>query len=163
MTTDPLSDDGLDLVGLDLDGRYRIERYVGAGTMGSVYEATQLAVGRRVAIKILNQALKTNNEVRERFRVEAQAIAALNHPNCITLFDFGYSDRLGALYMVIEYLDGTTLEDRLAADVPAPRLAGAHVQVDQIVRGTDSAAGRLQKYRHRIFRYCTRHLRYQRE
>lgn len=81
--------------------------------MGAVYEATQLSVGRRVAIKVLNSALKTNSEVRERFRLEAQAIASLNHPNCITLFDFGYSDRLSALFMVVEYLEGVSLEHYL--------------------------------------------------
>ncbi len=103
-----------DVVGIQIDGRYRIDRFLGAGTMGAVYEARQLAVGRRVAVKVLNSALKTHAEVRERFRLEAQAIAALNHPNCITLYDFGYSERLGALYMVVEYLEGDTLEQRIA-------------------------------------------------
>src|SRR5690606_28068890 len=117
VTIHPEDGDELDLVGTELDGRYRIERFIGAGTMGAVYQATQLAVGRRVAIKVLNKTLKTSSEVRGRFRVEAQAIAALNHPNCITLFDFGYNDRLGALYMVVEFLEGDTLEQHLAVGV----------------------------------------------
>lgn len=117
MTSETPTDDPI--LGTKIDGRYRVERFIGAGTMGAVYEATQLAVGRRVAVKVLNSALKTHDEVRERFHLEAQAIAALNHPNCITLFDFGYSDRLGALYMVIEYLEGRTLQDLIFEGIDA--------------------------------------------
>ena len=133
MTIDSSREDELDLVGTELDGRYRIEKFVGAGTMGSVYKATQLAVGRRVAIKILNQGLKTHHEVRERFRVEAQAIALLSHPNCITLYDFGYSDRLAALYMVVEFLDGHTLEEKLAADIPADEALSIGFQIADVL------------------------------
>ena len=133
MTIDSFREDELDLVGTELDGRYRIDKFLGAGTMGSVYKATQLAVGRNVAIKILNQTFKTHHEVRERFRVEAQAIASLNHPNCITLFDFGYSDRLGALYMVVEYLAGHTLEERLSMDVPADEALSIGFQIADVL------------------------------
>lgn len=103
--------DELGVLGREIDGRYRLDRFVGAGTMGAVYEGTQLAVGRRVAIKLLNAALQTHQEVRDRFRVEAQAIATLSHPNCVTLYDFGYAEDLSALYMAVEFLDGHSLQE----------------------------------------------------
>ncbi len=81
--------------------------------MGAVYQGTQIAVGRRVAIKLLNAALKSQQEVRDRFKVEAQAIATLSHPNCVTLYDFGYSEELASLYMAVEYLDGPTLDEMI--------------------------------------------------
>ncbi len=101
-------------MGKDLEGRYRIEYLLGSGAMGSVYCGTQLSVGRKVAVKVLNRALKSDREVRDRFRTEAQAVAALNHPNSVTLHDFGFSDELDAHFMVIEFIDGHSLADLIS-------------------------------------------------
>lgn len=115
--------DELGVIGKSVGGRYNLTRFIGAGTMGAVYEATQDAVDRRVAVKLLNASLQTRKEVQERFRVEAQAVAALNHPNSVTLFDFGFSDEINAHYMAMEYLDGATLDVLIAAHEVNPTLA----------------------------------------
>lgn len=92
-----------------LDGRYRIVKKIGVGTSGTVYEGVQLSVDRRVAIKILKPTHYPDENYRERFTREAKAIARLSHTNCISLHDFAYSEELGSLYMVMEYVDGVEL------------------------------------------------------
>lgn len=96
-----------------IEGKYRLEKELGAGGMGSVWLATQLMVDRPVAVKLLHPAFIDQDELQARFEVEAKAIGRLNHPNVITLYDFGYSDDLSAFYTVIEYIDGESLDKRL--------------------------------------------------
>lgn len=107
--------DELGVIGKSVGGRYNLTKFLGAGTMGAVYEATQDAVDRRVAIKLLSATVQSSKEVQDRFRLEAHAIAALNHPNSVTLYDFGFSDEINAHYMVMELLDGVTLDVLLAS------------------------------------------------
>lgn len=111
-----------DGVGSILDGRYRLDEVIGTGTMGTVYRATQLTVRRPVAIKVLNASLKHHPKLQQRFEVEARAIARLNHPNVLTLFDFAYSMDKDLLYMVVEFIEGETLSKLIARGV-TPGLA----------------------------------------
>jgi serine/threonine protein kinase len=98
-------------------GRYEIIRLLGRGGMGEVYLASDSALGRRVAIKILPTALQSDAKMRGRFMNEARAVAALNHPNVITIHDLATTDAHdagfppGALYLVLEYLEGEGLDE----------------------------------------------------
>ncbi len=92
-------------------GPYEILELLGAGGMGEVYRARDTRLERSVAIKILPAHLSDQPAAKERFEREAKAISALNHPNICHLYDVGSQD--GAGYLVMEYLDGDTLADRL--------------------------------------------------
>src|SRR5260370_1049325 len=93
-------------------GPYEIQSPLGAGGMGEVYRALDTRLDRTVAIKILPDHLSSNPEAKQRFDREARAISSLNHPNICTLHDVGHQD--GTDYLVMEYLEGETLADRLA-------------------------------------------------
>jgi len=90
---------------------YEIVRLLGAGGMGEVYQATDTRLGRTVAIKVLPAHVAGDPVFRQRFEREAQALAALHDPHISTVFDIGRQD--GIDFVVMEYLDGQTLADRL--------------------------------------------------
>ncbi|MFN0206056.1 MAG: protein kinase domain-containing protein [Planctomycetota bacterium] len=90
---------------------YRIVRELGRGGMGIVYEAEEVASGRRVALKVLNTDLRTSEEARARFEREARLAASISHPNCV--FVFGFIEIDGSLAISMELVGGETLEDRL--------------------------------------------------
>src|SRR5215469_3669178 len=92
-------------------GPYEILKSLGAGGMGEVYRARDARLERTVAIKILPEHLSSNAELRARFEREARAASALNHPHICHLYDIGSQD--GIAYLVMEYLDGESLADRL--------------------------------------------------
>jgi Tol biopolymer transport system component len=92
-------------------GAYEIVAPLGAGGMGEVYRARDTRLERIVALKILPTLLASDQQLRERFNREARAISSLNHPNICALFDVGQHD--GIDYLVLEYLEGETLADRL--------------------------------------------------
>jgi serine/threonine protein kinase len=92
-------------------GPYQILSAIGAGGMGEVYKARDTRLDRTVAIKVLSAHLADRADLRERFDREAKTIAGLNHPHICTLFDIGHQD--GTDYLVMEYLEGETLADRL--------------------------------------------------
>ncbi|HEV8134759.1 MAG TPA: protein kinase [Pyrinomonadaceae bacterium] len=91
-----------------IDGRYRLERLVGRGGMGAVYEATDLRLNRRVAVKILSGKMFGNREALRRFEREAQTSARLSHRNIISVYDYGVLAAEGA-YLVMELISGETL------------------------------------------------------
>src|SRR5712692_10525506 len=92
-------------------GPYEIVSALGAGGMGEVYRARDTRLDRTVAIKILPSHLSSNPEAKQRFEREARAISSLSHPNICHLYDVGAQDGLD--YIVMEYLEGETLADRL--------------------------------------------------
>ena len=94
-------------------GRYRLDGLLGRGGMSEVWQATDLELGRRVALKLLAPNADT-----ARFEREARAVAALAHPNVTHLYDYGEAD--GRPFMVLEFLPGGTLEDRLRDRAPLP-------------------------------------------
>jgi Tol biopolymer transport system component len=93
-------------------GPYRIERPLGAGGMGQVYRARDTRLNRTVAIKVVAHSLADDPQFRTRFEREAHAIASLTHPNICTVHDVGQQD--GVDFLVLEYLEGETLDARLA-------------------------------------------------
>jgi Tol biopolymer transport system component/tRNA A-37 threonylcarbamoyl transferase component Bud32 len=92
-------------------GPYEIVSALAVGGMGEVYKARDTRLNRSVAIKILPEALATDPQFRERFDREARAISQLDHPHICALYDVGQQD--GTAYLVMQYLDGQTLADRL--------------------------------------------------
>ena len=92
-------------------GPYEVLSAIGAGGMGEVYKARDARLNRTVAIKVLPTHLADRSELRERFEREAKTIASLNHPHICTLYDTGQQD--GIDYLVMEYLEGETLAQRL--------------------------------------------------
>jgi serine/threonine protein kinase len=92
-------------------GPYEIQAQLGAGGMGEVYRAKDTRLDRTVAIKVLISHLSSSPELKQRMEREARAISALNHPNICHLYDIGASD--GTDYLVMEFLEGETLADRL--------------------------------------------------
>ena len=92
-------------------GPYEIQSPLGAGGMGEVYRARDTRLERIVAVKILPSHLSEDPEAKQRFDREARTISSLNHPNICTLHDVGHQD--GIDYLVMEYLEGQTLADRL--------------------------------------------------
>src|SRR5439155_16099157 len=103
-------------------GPYEIVSPLGAGGMGEVYRARDTRLDRTVAIKILPEALAVDPQFRERFDREARAISHLTHPHICTLFDVGRHD--GVDFLVLEFLDGESLEARLERTSPATGGAG---------------------------------------
>ncbi len=92
-------------------GHFEIAGPIGAGGMGEVYKAKDTRLDRTVAIKVLPEHLSKDPERRERFEREARAVSSLNHPNICTLYDVGHHDEID--FMVMEYIEGETLTDRL--------------------------------------------------
>src|SRR5271167_441122 len=93
-------------------GSFEILGAVGAGGQGEVYKARDTRLDRNVAIKVLPSHLSSRPELRERFEREARTVSSLNHPHICTLHDIGVQD--GIHFLVMEYLEGETLADRLA-------------------------------------------------
>jgi serine/threonine protein kinase len=109
-------------LGQVLDAKYRLERLLGRGGMGSVYLATHLGTERYVALKLITPQFMRNEEFVARFKREARAAGRLRHPNVVDVTDFGFSDAGGepVAYLVMEYLDGCTLGDVLAEENQLP-------------------------------------------
>jgi hypothetical protein len=102
---------------------YRIVREIGRGGMGVVYEAEQEALGRRVAIKVLPAHLLTNEQMRERFRREAQAAARLHHTNIVPVFGVGECD--GQCFYVMQLINGRGLDQLLRDQIALPASTAA--------------------------------------
>ena len=109
-------------------GPYEIAVLLGAGGMGEVYSARDTRLDRIVAIKILPPHRSDQADARERFEREARAIASLNHPHICQLYDVGIQDTID--YLVLEYLEGETLADRLSrGPLPQPELLRCAIEV----------------------------------
>jgi|KBSSwiStaDraftv2_1062776.scaffolds.fasta_scaffold63927_1 serine/threonine protein kinase len=94
-------------------GRYKIQALLGAGGMGEVYRALDDRLGREVAVKVLPSAFATDKERLTRFEREARILASLNHPNIAAIYELAETE--GAPALILELIEGDTLEDRLAA------------------------------------------------
>jgi serine/threonine-protein kinase len=106
------------LIDRTFDSRYVIRRKLGSGGMADVYLAEDQELGRRVALKLLNERHAADDQFVERFRREAQSAAGLNHPNIVSIFDRGRAE--GTYYIAMEYLDGRTLKELLVRNGPTP-------------------------------------------
>ena len=92
-------------------GPYQVTAKIGEGGMGEVYKARDTRLDRTVAIKVLPEAFTADPDLKQRFEREAKTISSLNHPHICTLSDIGSQD--GMDFLVMEYLDGETLAQRL--------------------------------------------------
>jgi len=98
-------------IGHELGGRYVLEEMIGQGGMSAVYRAKDPNLRRVVAVKLIHSHLSNNPDFVRRFEEEAAAVAQLNHPNIIKVYDFNQED--GVYYMVLEFVPGETLQSRL--------------------------------------------------
>jgi serine/threonine-protein kinase len=107
-----LEGDPASIVNTVLDGQYQMEALLGKGGMGAVYRARHILLGDRVAIKVLPPEVRTNAEWLRRFRREGQAARRFRHPNAVTVYDLRTAAD-GTIYMVMEYVEGHTLDAEL--------------------------------------------------
>ena len=111
-------------------GHYEIVDELGSGGMGVVYRARDPRLGRDVAIKVLPQSVATDAARLSRFEREAQAVAALSHPNILAIHEFGHQD--GTAFAVMELLEGQTLRQRLEnGPLPQSKVVSIGVQIAQ--------------------------------
>jgi len=107
--------------------QYRIQNRVGAGGMGEVYVAEDERLKRNVALKVLSPHLTADAHALIRFEHEARAASALNHPNILTIFEFGQAD--GLHYIASEFVEGQTLRQRLGGEIPVTQALDIAAQV----------------------------------
>ena len=134
-TSDPSRPGAPRLMNGQVWGPYRIVRLLGRGGMGEVYEAEQLETGRRLALKVLRDTLR-GDEDRARFLREGQLAASISHAH--TVYIFGSEEVGGAPAITMELLSGGTLKDRVSADGPMPPSAAVSAVLD-IIGGLDAA------------------------
>src|ERR1017187_10128703 len=113
-------------LGTVLEGAYRITRLIGEGGMGAVYEAIQLRLNKRVAVKLMARQLTANQDALARFRREAAITSRLGHPHLVNVIDFGASEA-GEPYLVMEYLEGEDLDQRLGRRGSLPVDLAVHI------------------------------------
>ena len=129
------------LPGTVLDEKYRLDEMIGSGGFGAVYRAMHLALDRAVAVKVLRPSPGNDSpEALSRFRQEAVSTTRLNHPNAVTVMDFGVSTA-GIAYLVMELLEGQTLKDILVdgATLPLERCASILVPVAEALAEAHAA------------------------
>ena len=95
-------------LGTVLDNRYEMLEIIGTGGMAVVYKARDVKLNRYVAVKILKDEILQDDELRSRFHAEAEAVAAMSHPNIVSIFDVSITKRME--YFVMELIDGITLK-----------------------------------------------------
>lgn len=120
-------------------GRYRIERLLGEGGMSRVYEATDLRLGRTVAIKVVRDELRGDAEFAQRFTREARTAASLSHPNIVNIFDAGQDGDL--TFIVMELVDGRPLREYIDSDAPF-EVTDVVTLLDQLCDALDYAHSR---------------------
>ena len=111
---------------LVINDRYRLERRLGRGGMGTVYLAMDGVLERRVALKVIREGFTGPLDLPARFRREARTAAAFAHPNVVRVHDFGV-DSGGRPFLVMEYLEGSTLRERLVSAAPLDHSEALHV------------------------------------
>jgi eukaryotic-like serine/threonine-protein kinase len=126
------------LIGRKLGGRYEILDRIGGGGMALVYKGHDLLLNRKVAVKVLRQQYVHDEEFIRRFRREAQAAASLSHPNVVSIYDVGQEEDVH--YIVMEYIEGTTLNDLIKERAP--------LQVEDAVHYASQIADALDHAHH---------------
>ena len=128
-------------LGTLLDGKYRIDAFINAGGMGSLYRALHVMLDKTVAVKVIRNELVTSDEVVARFQREARAASNLEHPNIVSVYDLGQTPD-GTLYIAMEFIDGPSLKEVIRRDGPlTPRDT---IDILRQVAGALSSAHRKQ-------------------
>ncbi|MEO8561811.1 MAG: protein kinase [bacterium] len=109
-------------------GKYRIVELVGEGAMGVVYRATDTVLHRTVAIKVMNESIARQEDLRQRFLHEAQAAASLQHPNVVSIYDLGEVD--GHLFIAMEFVQGVDLEQMIGLGEPVSLQTKLDIMID---------------------------------
>jgi len=118
-------------------GRYEIRSLIGAGGMGEVYLAHDVQLQRPVALKVLAEGVRNDEDLRKRLEFEARAASALNHPNILTVYDIGSigEDR----FIATEYVDGVTLRQRMNRETPLDEILSIAIQVTSALAAAEAA------------------------
>jgi serine/threonine-protein kinase len=122
------------MIGRVIAGRYRLMEKLGQGGMGAVYKGQHIKMQRLTAIKILTSDLVSNEEFIVRFQREAEMASQIDHPNAVSIYDFGEAED-GLIYLAMEFVDGQPLADIMRREGPLP--------LDRVVRITKQAADAL--------------------
>ena len=130
-------EDPAQLIGQIIDGRYRLTSLVGRGGMGAVFLAEHVTIRRPVAVKLLVPSLAAIPELARRFQREAFAIGRIDHPNCVTVLDFGKLET-GSLYLVMEYLAGRSLAEAIEEEEQLSPRRSLHI-IRHVLRGLGHA------------------------
>jgi len=125
------------LVGTILSGRYLLERVLGEGGMGAVYQAEHTHMRKRLAVKVLHPEMSRMPEVVARFEREAMAAAHIEHPNIAAATDFGKTEE-GQFFLVLEFVEGTSLRERMKENAPMSVGRTFHI-VQQVARALQRA------------------------
>jgi serine/threonine-protein kinase len=125
------------LEGKTLAERFRVDSKLGSGGYGAVFEAVQLSVGRRCALKVLFPHLCDDEATVQRFRTEARTTSRLTHPNSVIIYDFGRDEELGLLFLAMELLDGDDLRSVISKR--------GWLGVDETIHVVSQAAQSLQE------------------
>jgi serine/threonine protein kinase len=123
------------LLGMLIEGRYKVSSIIGQGSAGTVYLAVQELIGREVAIKVLHDHLVSDEEFIKRFTQEAKASSRLSHPNIITIYDFGVLQKGNRPYIAMDLLRGTTLSNLITEC--------HHLSVDEVLPICKQVCGAL--------------------
>lgn len=126
------------LIGRTIGDKYRIDALLGSGAMGRIYRSEHSALERTVALKVLHPHLTYNESLVHRFLREARAASRLSHPNIVTLLDFGQDAEDGLLYLVMEHLEGRSLQSFIDDDGPLEMGRLLHL-AKQILLAVDEA------------------------
>lgn len=127
------------LIGETLAGKYKIERLIKTGGMGSVYRGRHVLMDKTVAIKVLRPSLAGDDAVVARFSREAKAASKISHPHAVSVTDFGEAEN-GVVFLVMEYLDGRTLKEVIVRDGPLSLDRAVEI-VRQVGGALDAAHG----------------------
>ena len=125
------------LLGQTLAGKYKIEKLIKQGGMGAVYRGKHVLMDKTVAIKVLKPALAGDDDVVARFSREAKAASKISHPHAVVVTDFGEAEN-GVVFLVMEYLDGRTLKEIIAAEGPLQLERAVNI-VRQVAGALDAA------------------------
>ncbi|MEO8799625.1 MAG: serine/threonine-protein kinase, partial [Polyangiaceae bacterium] len=128
--------DGQSRVGTTIAGKYHLDRLLGKGGMGAVYQATHTGIDRKFALKLMHDHPAADSEAR--FEREARAAGRIGHPNIVDVFDFGRTER-GDPYIVMELCSGESLAERIVRG-PLRQHAAAEIAVE-ILRALEAAHG----------------------
>jgi len=133
------------LIGRTIAVKFLIEAAIGAGAMGAVFRARQIALEKTVAIKVLHGEHADDASFVTRFQREAKAASRLNHPNSMQVIDYG-AEPDGLLYIAMEYLDGRSLHRRLAVDGAGDELMRLNETLNEMIARLETSFGALRRF-----------------